>query len=185
MSARHYWVLIPSALITCWLGMMLVHEFGHMAMALCSGGTVQKLVFHPLAFSRTDVDPNPHPMAVAWAGPAFGGTVPAGVVWLMGRLRRRSYLLEVFAAFCLLANGAYLSFGSLERTGDAGDLQRLGMPMWALWISGSGMLTWGLWQFHRFGPALGMRQRATKADAWAAAGIAVILIAVGLWIDGR
>ena len=54
-------MLIGSFLPLCWLGMMIVHEAGHVAGAMLSGGTVIRVILHPLAISRTDVDPNHFP----------------------------------------------------------------------------------------------------------------------------
>jgi hypothetical protein len=52
-----------------WLAMQAVHEFGHMLHAWLSGGRVVQVVLHPLAISRTDVEPNPSPQFVVWGGP--------------------------------------------------------------------------------------------------------------------
>jgi hypothetical protein len=41
-----------------------------------TGGTVERVVLHPLSISRTDVSPNPHPVAVVWLGPIVGSVVP-------------------------------------------------------------------------------------------------------------
>lgn len=62
MSRVHQFVLIASTLAFSWLGMMIVHEFGHIAGAWLTGGTIAKPVPHPLAFSRTDLSHNPHPL---------------------------------------------------------------------------------------------------------------------------
>src|SRR4051812_1786819 len=102
------WIFLPALATSCWLGMMLVHECGNMLDALAPGGTITHLVFHPLAFPRTDIDPNPHPLIVAWSGPIGGAAIPAALAGAVRLLDRRSYWTELFAAFCLLANGAYL-----------------------------------------------------------------------------
>ena len=62
---------------TSWLGMMLVHEAGHVLHAWVSGGTVTKVVLGPLVISRTDVNPNPHPLFEIWGGPVWGCLVPS------------------------------------------------------------------------------------------------------------
>ena len=80
MTSYPRWLLglyLATLIVTCWLGMMLVHECGHMLAAMLSGGTVTRVVFHLLAFSRTDIDPNPHPLVVAWCGPLLGAFLPA------------------------------------------------------------------------------------------------------------
>ena len=55
---------------------MLLHELGHIAAAVVSGGSVRQVVLYPLTFSRTDVEPNPHPLLVVWAGPIFWALLP-------------------------------------------------------------------------------------------------------------
>ncbi len=60
----------------CWLGMMGVHEVGHVLAGIFTGGTVTKVVVHPLAISRTDIAPNPMPLIVVWAGPLIGVLLP-------------------------------------------------------------------------------------------------------------
>src|SRR5256885_1670691 len=72
----HQVVLISSLLPLSWLGMMAVHEAGHIAAAWLTGGKVVRVVLYPLTISRTDVDPNPNPLAVTWAGPAVGALLP-------------------------------------------------------------------------------------------------------------
>jgi hypothetical protein len=59
-----------------WLAMQAVHELGHILAAWLTGGTVERVILEPLAISRTDVSPNPSPLAVAWAGPLVGVALP-------------------------------------------------------------------------------------------------------------
>ncbi|MEZ6046089.1 MAG: M50 family metallopeptidase [Planctomycetaceae bacterium] len=66
-------ILIAALLLPAsWLSMMIVHEAGHMLSAMLTGGQIEKVVLHPLAISRTDVSPNPHPVWVVWGGPLLG-----------------------------------------------------------------------------------------------------------------
>src|SRR5690349_1253605 len=98
-------LLVASLLWFGWLVMTLIHECGHFIGALCTGGTVQRVVWHPVAFSRTDVDPNPHPLIEVWAGPVIGSLLPLLVASLTTAFRlRSSYLFWVIAGFCLIAN---------------------------------------------------------------------------------
>ena len=59
-----------------WVGMMVVHELGHVIGGMLTGGTVQRVVLPVLGFSRTDVKPNPSPGIVVWAGPVIGVLLP-------------------------------------------------------------------------------------------------------------
>lgn len=149
-------ILIAALLPLCWLSMQIVHEAGHIAAAWLTGGTVTAIVLHPLAISRTDVSPNPHPLVVVWGGPIMGTLLPT-MAWLVVRaLRMRSvYLWRFFAGFCLVANGVYIGYGVFEPVGDASDLLRLGTPLSMLAVFG--LLTvpagFALWhgQGHKFG----------------------------------
>jgi hypothetical protein len=165
--------------------MQLVHEFGHVLAAWATGGTVQRVVFHPLAISRTEVSPNPSPLSVAWAGPIVGAVLPAlaaGICHWFGS-RVRPYV-EFFAGFCLIANGLYIGVGSFEGVGDAGDLLRLGAQQETLLLFGAIAFALGVWIWHRasgdfgFGttPRVIRRNEATIAAATAV--ILTILTAV-------
>lgn len=141
-------VLVGVLLPLCWLGMMVVHEAGHVTGAALTGGRVVRVVLHPLAISRTDVEPNPNPHLVAWAGPVIGLLLPV-VLWSALRALNApaAFLARFFAGFCAVANGLYLGVGSFERIGDAGDLLRSGASLWHLWLFGAlatlgGVLIW-------------------------------------------
>src|SRR4051812_19626552 len=123
MKRLHQVVLLASLPPLCWLGMMAVHESGHVLALWLTGGRAARVVLHPLTISRTDPAVNPRPLVVAWAGPVWGALAPLGV-WLAVRAARLPgvYLWRFFAGFCLIANGAYLGVGSFGRVGDAKDL---------------------------------------------------------------
>lgn len=143
-----------SVVLLCWIAMMATHELGHVLGAWLTGGFVQAVVVHPLAISRTDVMPNPHPGLVVWLGPMFGSLLPCGI-WL-GTPRRWGFvrrLLQFWAGFCLIANGAYISFGSLAAIGDCGEMLRSGTPEWVMIAFGVVTVPTGLWLWHRLGSA--------------------------------
>src|SRR5262245_42074273 len=137
--------------------MQVAHEFGHALAAWLTGGRVQAVILHPLAISRTDVEPNPRPLVVAWGGPLLGAALPlancALLVWL---LPKWSWPARFFAGFCLLANGLYIGAGSLEGIGDAGDLLRLGAPRWSLWLFGAATAPAGLDLWNGIGRHFGL-----------------------------
>ena len=72
----HQTVLIVSTVLSSWLGMQAVHESGHVLGAWLTGGRVARVVLNPLTISRTDLDDNPRPLVVVWAGPLFGVGLP-------------------------------------------------------------------------------------------------------------
>jgi hypothetical protein len=143
-------VLLLAFAALCWYAFMAVHESGHVLAAWVSGGSVERVVLHPLQFSRTDLaggpDGNPHPVFVALAGAVWGCVLPLGA-WLVARgLKwKYDYLLRAFAGFCLVANGAYLGAAFILPVGDAEDLIRLGVPVWAFAVPGIVVFGAGLW----------------------------------------
>jgi hypothetical protein len=181
LPRRHLFIFIPALAISVWLGMMLTHETGHLLAALLTGGHIQQLVFHPLAFSRTDVSPNPHPLIVIWAGPIFGAAFPFILSRGFHLAKIPSYTLDVLAAFCLLANGAYIAFASIPNIADARDLFAHGAPLWTLWLFGVPALAGGLLLFHRLGPKLGL-SRAKPIDVKFACVLAMTLIVAGICV---
>jgi hypothetical protein len=139
-----------AALLIAWFVMQIVHECGHVLAAWLTGGTVERVVLHPLSISRTDVSPNPHPLSVAWGGPIFGVVAPLVAFGASKRMNRGfAMFLRFFAGFCLIANGAYIGAGSFYGIGDAGDLLHHGSPRWTLIAFGAIAITVGLWIWHR------------------------------------
>jgi len=172
-------LLIVTFLPLCWLGMMAVHELGHVAAAIASGGSVTKVVLHPMTLSRTDVGLNPHPRFVVWAGPIVGVAIPLAL-WGLGRLAnlRWRYLLRFFAGFCLIANGAYIGVGSFDRAGDAGDMLRGGSPAWPLWLFGLAAVPIGLMLWNGLGRYFGLGKAPEKVDRRDACAAACLLAVV-------
>jgi peptidase M50B-like protein len=177
----HQIVLIVSTLALSWFGMMAVHESGHVLGAWLTGGSVAKVVLHPLTISRTDLSDNPQPLYVVWAGPLFGVLAPF-IVWIIAQLGRIPiwYLLRFFAGFCLIANGAYLGVGSFDNVGDAGDLLRHGAPIWQLWIFGALCVPTGFFLWHGLGPHFGLGESQGCVSIPTAYGCLIALIVVVL-----
>ncbi len=177
MPRLHQTLLLGTFLPLCWLMMMAVHEFGHVTWAVATGGTVEKVVLHPLTFSRTDVSFNPSPLVVAWGGPIVGVVLPlALLVIFKGTKTSLTYLAQFFAGFCLVANGAYIGVGSCARVGDAGDILRCGSPIWCLWLFGAATVSIGLWLWNGLGPNFGLGAAAGNVDHRAAYFSCVLLV---------
>ncbi len=173
----------------CWLAMQAVHELGHVLGAHATGGTVVRVVLHPLTISRTDVHPNPQPLLVAWAGPVAGAGLPllayctAHVLRAPGR-----FLFRFFAGFCLVANGAYIGVGSVYGIADAGDLMRHGAARWQLVLFGVVAVSLGLALWNGLGPAFGFgaaRGRVSRPAALVSLALFVLLSAVLALAGGR
>jgi hypothetical protein len=158
-------LLIATFVPFCWLAMQAVHELGHVLAGSLSGGTVTKVVLHPLSISRTDVAPNPSPLLVVWAGPTIGVILPL-LIWRVVRLCRipLAYLSRFFAGFCLIANGAYIGLGSIEGIGDAGDMLRHGSPSWSLWLFGAVSIPIGFRMWHGLGVHFGLGAAKGQVD---------------------
>ena len=165
MKRLHQVLLIGTFLPLCWLAMMAVHELGHINWVIAAGGTVERVVLHPLTISRTDVSPNPSPRFVVWGGPIVGVLLPLFFL-LIAKVNKLqwAYMLQFFAGFCLIANGAYIGVGSFGRIGDAGDMLRLGSPIWSLWLFGVVALPLGLCLWNGLGPHFGLGTGAGKVD---------------------
>jgi VanZ like family len=171
--------LIVSTLAISWLGMMIVHEGGHVLAAWLGGETVQRVVLHPLAFSRTDATHDRHPLLLIWGGPLIGTVVPLIVLAVVKWSRAAGfYLFQFFAGFCLIANGAYLAVGSFTEAGDAGDLVCYGCPK-VLMIA-FGLLTdpLGLYLWNGLGPHFGLGRSTGRVSRTAASATLVILAAI-------
>jgi hypothetical protein len=174
-------ILIASTLGWSWLGMMMVHELGHAGAAWMTGGSVERVVVHPLSFSRTELSGNPHPLAVAWAGAAAGVLLPLaayGIAGLAAVPWRAS--ARFFAGFCLVANGAYLGFGWLYRAGDAADLLRHGASVWQLCLFGAGAMMSGLALWHGLGRQFGLAPGAERVTPFTAAASTTVLAVLAI-----
>jgi hypothetical protein len=179
MVRLHQFVLIASTLTLSWFAMMAVHETGHVLGAWFTGGSVAKVVLHPLTISRTDLSNNPQPLVVVWAGPLFGVAAPL-LAWIVAQLARIPiwYLLRFFAGYCLIANGAYLGVGSFANVGDAGDLLRHGAPIWQLWIFGALCVPAGFLLWHRLGTHFGLGESKGRVSFPTAYGCMIGLVVV-------
>jgi hypothetical protein len=182
-------VLIASTLVGSWLAMQGVHEIGHVLGAWVSGGQVERVVWHPLRISRTDLAANPSPLLVAWAGPIFGIALPL-LLWAIVSAAKLpiAFVFRFFAGFCLLANGLYIACGSVGRVGDCGEMLRHGSPMWQLWLFGAVTAPWGLWLWHRQGPHFGLGSSASQISprvAFGALGVCLTLLTIGFLVGGR
>lgn len=169
MKRTNQFILIATFIPFCWLAFMAVHELGHVVAANLTGGTVTKIVVHPLAISRTDVSPNLNPLAVVWTGPVLGVLLPL-LFWgaVCSFQIPGDYLARFFAEFCLIGNGAYIGVGSFEQIGDAGDMLKNGSPIWTLWLFGIVSVAIGFLMWHRLGSKFGLGESKGDVDPWAA-----------------
>lgn len=145
--------LVPLLYLT-WLGMMGVHELGHLLHAVASGGRPARVSFPLLGFSQTFFSRNPHPYFVVWGGPLWGSILPV-LAWsaIPRRWRTVRRAMQFFAGFCLIANGAYLGAGWLLGAGDAADLRKAGTAPATLIAFGAIAMALGLYLWHRLGLA--------------------------------
>lgn len=175
MNRVHQIVLITSTVFGSWLGMQAVHESGHVIGAWMTGGRVARVVLYPLTISRTDLDHNPNPLVVVWAGPLFGVMVPL-MVWAIATSVRfpGTFVLRFFAGFCLLANGLYIGIGSFNGVGDCGEMLRHGSEMWQLWLFGALTAPVGLWLWHKQGPYFGFGPAQGKVNRGVAYGSLIV-----------
>jgi hypothetical protein len=182
-------LLIGTFLPLAWLCMMIVHEFGHVIAAWLTGGTVAKVILHPLVLSRTDLSYNPRPLLVSWAGPFLGSVIPLGI-WLLGKgLRLDSlFLLRWFCGFCFVANGVYIGAGAFTEIGDADDMLVYGSAKWQLVLFGLIFTPAGFAIWNRLGKDFGLGESngsVSKRAAIISAGLLIIVLSVELVIGAR
>jgi hypothetical protein len=179
MKTLHVGILWVSLAVLCWLGMMAVHELGHVIGAWATGGRVARVVLHPLTISRTDLAENPQPLVVVWSGPVLGVLLPAAAWLVAAGLRwNQAYLLRFFAGFCLIANGGYIGCGSFERIGDCGVMLQNGAAPWQLWVFGIITVPAGLALWHRQGAHFGLGPTPVAHDSrtpWICLMLAIVL----------
>lgn len=189
MRRLHQLILFVSTLLGSWLGMQVVHEFGHVLGAWLTRGHVTRVVVHPLTISRTDLSENPIPLIVVWSGPVIGVAIPL-VMWTGAAAARTTwaFVLRFFAGFCLLANGLYISIGSFDRVGDCGTMLNHGSPIWLLWLFGILTAPAGLWLWHGQGINFGFGMAAGQVDRRVAYGtlvVCLIMLTLGFAIGGE
>lgn len=175
---RFYQLLFfVSLTLISWLAMMGIHELGHVIAAALTGGSVTRVVLHPLMISRTDLSENPYPAIVVWAGPLLGVFIPF-VLWLIVHKLRwsQTQLVQFFAGFCLIANGAYIAGGSWEGIGDCGVMLHSGTPLWVMWVFGLLTIPTGFFLWHQLGSLQELIQKPERISARSAWTIFVVLI---------
>jgi hypothetical protein len=169
--------------------MMAVHELGHVMGAAMTGGTVQRCVLYPLTISRTDVSPNPRPVIVVWMGPIVGCVLPlVALACVPLRFRCTRLAAQFFAGFCLIANGAYLAVGWMDRVGDCGEMLRNGVPVWWLLAFGGVAIPVGLGLWHGLGSVrhfLATPSLITWRMAYCAAAVLAVIIACEFALSPR
>src|SRR5260221_3887279 len=187
---RYHQVLLILSFITfSWLGFMVVHEFGHVFAAWLTGGSVSRVVLHPLQISWTALAHNPHPQIVAWGGPLFGSLAPL-VFFAAARALRVPgfYLYSFFAGFCLIANGLYLIVDSFGRGGDGGTLLRHGASQWQLLLFGMLTAPAGFWLWHGIGAGFGLgvaQGRVSRAAMISSVGLLALIVIAELLLYRR
>ena len=184
MNRLHQCVLIVATVALSWLAMQAVHELGHVLGATISGGKVAGVILHPATISYTRLAENPNPLLTVWMGPIVGIALPL-VAFGIARWAKLPgwYLIQFFAGFCLVANGAYLGFGSFNEVGDAGEMLRHGTPIALLWLFGLITIPIGLWLWNGLGPYFGLgagRGQVSRVAAFVMLTILVTMVCLEL-----
>jgi hypothetical protein len=188
-SRFHQALLIGTLLPLCWFVMMPVHELGHVFGAWLTGGSVERVILHPLTISRTDLAANPNPIVVVWAGPIVGVLLPLTLLTGVRLAHAPGQApIRFFVGFCLIANGAYIGIGSFELIGDAGDMIRHRTPPWCLWGFGLATIPLGLLLWNGLGQDFGLGQNAkpiAHRTAWTSCFLLVLIVTLECFLSER
>lgn len=164
--------------------MMILHEAGHVVTALLTGGSVSKVVLHPLQISWTALDQNPHPLLVAWGGPILGSILPLALAWCAHRFNREGlYLFKFFAGFCFAANGFYLLIDAFEKGGDGRTLLNHGAAVWQLLLFALVTIPLGFRLWNGLGIHFGLGEARGKVNhhtAYFVCGLLLVVIVIEL-----
>ena len=171
------WILAAAIGPLCWLGMMAVHEFGHVLGAWLSGAKVERLVLNPLGFSRTDVVGGQWPRLVIWMGPVIGTAIPA-LLWLVAHRSRTAYVFRFFAGVCLISNGVYFASVFVQPIGDTADLLRAGESPWLMILFGLPCIAAGLACWSGLAPSFGFGKEAKEVSPRVALGVLTLLVVI-------
>lgn len=171
------WVLAVAIGPLCWLGMMAVHELGHVVGAWLTGAKVERLVLNPLVFSRTDVVGGDSPRMVIWMGPMMGIALPL-LLWLIIAKWRLAYLFRFFVGFCLMANGGYFASVFIEPVGDTADLLRAGESPLLMLLFGLPCIFAALACWSGLASSFGFGRDAKDVSPRLALGTVVLLVAI-------
>lgn len=181
MHRFHQLLFALSLLGLSWLLMMAVHELGHILGALATGGSIECIVLHPLAISRTDVSPNPSPGIVVWLGPILGCLIPLALLAAaFGRQPLLRNSIQFFAGFCLIANGTYIALGSFDQIGDSGVMLKTGSPHWLLLAFGLLTIPSGFYFWHKLGHLSDFAKNTSLISQTAAYCVFALLATVAL-----
>ena len=180
MDRFHQVLFAVSLVALSWLAMMVVHELGHVVGAIVTGGTVQRVVLHPLAISRTEVAPNPRPETVVWLGPIVGCVLPLALFAIVPRRFTTLHnVARFFAGFCLVANGTYIALGCFSAVGDCGEMLRTGTPLWVMLCYGAATIPLGFYLWNGLGsPAHFLKNSTLVAAKTAYMTLGVLLVVV-------
>jgi hypothetical protein len=169
MKRFHQFLLISATLGSSWLSMQAIHELGHVLGAVATRAQVKRVVLNPLSISRTDVGENPNPLFVVWAGPLIGVILPLILWGLVQLLKFRSaFVFRFFAGFCLIANGAYIAYGSFDQIGDCKEMLSHGSKFETLWLFGAISVPIGMWLWHGQGGNFGLGPHRKEIEPYPA-----------------
>lgn len=170
-------VFIVGAAVIAWYLMMAVHELGHVWHAWWTNAEVTRVVLYPTEISQTILAKNPKPLFVAWGGVIWGTAVPL-ILWCVFRRWSYAFLLRSFAAFCAIANGAYLAADAFALAGDGRDLARHAVETWQMVVPGILAMIVGLLLLNGMGRDFGIGKNARKVTSHEAAVVAIVAAAL-------
>jgi len=113
--------------------MLFFHEISHLVVASLLGVELTFIDIFPGKISSMITVPNPYDSVIVWAGILLGSVLPFALIpiWNTKSLQAGTFF-KLWAYFCVLANGSYLSLGFWESLSDSGKLIGFGWPVWSI-----------------------------------------------------
>ncbi len=112
-------------------------------------------------------------------GPLLGVSLPLGLLpWTRAAAPLVRNVLQFFAGFCLVANGAYIAFGAIDMVGDCRVMFETGTPVWMMGAFGAVAVPAGLLTWHHLGSPMDFWRSPAAISAKAAVLMSLVCISV-------
>jgi len=141
----------------------IVHELGHAAAAMATGGEVDRIEVSPVSWSYAHFVSDPEPRATSWGGFLAAATIGPLVFFIVWGVKSRFSLWGLMLAMAgLVGSGVYMLVGAIIGIGDSASLMARGISPGILIIIGIGLICAGLPFLLLLGSLLGVGRGHTR-----------------------